>query len=678
MKPELRLSRGMRQLLPIFLTVIVGCSGPATDNDRSLAAGNAVNVPMAANSSVSAIEFAKRLNLSLLPVDSVPDYSRRVYGIYLKQLDPTRIYFLNSDISEFDPDSTQLWPELQSGSLFTGRQIFDRYLRRMQERHEYAMDLLRNHYDALSIEKNEYVDERGDNTPWLQSIDQSNHAWQKKVRLEKLELTLAGIPPNEIKQQLLSRHELRLQYLAKGMDKDFMEIFFNSFALALDPHNRFFSTKNVAPADLSLVGIGAVLKLNLDHVEVNGLVRGGPAEGKLQVGDLIEAVSRDGVNYKSIVGWRLDDAVNEIRGQKNTTLYAKVRPGLRSNEMRTVAIERREVQLSDFSVSGKLVQRSRNGIGYTLGVIRVPSFYVDFSCLQRGEKDCKAASRDLSKVINELGDDGAQGLILDLRNNGGGALQEANALAGLFLPQGPTFQVKSRNSVDTLTNPHADRSYKGRLVVLVNRASAAASEIVAGTLRDYQVAVVVGENTFGMGSAQSLQTVPEGQLKITRGEYYRMTGQGFNVVGVTPDVMLPSTTLHSEVGETSLPFHSQANRIAPLEFNPVQDLGALIPKLAAQSTLRRAQDPDFIAISKLKDQVQRENSKTKFSLDRSVSLKERDQENAQRLAIENARRKQAGLPLVDEVSSQSEKMLVDAAWQTEAENVLMDWMALSD
>ena len=408
---------------------------------------------------------------------------------------------------------------------------------------------------------------------------------------------------------------------------------------------------------LSFEGIGAILQIDDEYAKVARLVPAGPADkqGQLRPSDLIIGVGQgDEGPIEDVVGWRLDEIVDLIRGPQNTTVRLEVIPGKgKTDERRVVPIQRNEVKLEEQAAQKEIIEfEDESEVKHRIGVIVIPAFYIDFEAYRRGDKNYRSTTRDVKRLIDELVAAGVEGLVIDLRDNGGGSLQEANQLTGLFIEYGPTVQIRSAESrVWRDGKRRRSNYYEGPLAVMINRLSASASEIFAGAIQDYGRGIVVGEQSFGKGTVQSLVPLQEGQLKITESKFYRISGGSTQHKGVLPDIDYPSVFDPAQIGESALDNALSWDQISPARFNRYQDYNTILPGLMARHQQRAANDPDY---RYLEDQVEMAREARKVSalpLQESGRLAMRDEQEAKALAIENRRRSAKGLATLESLAS---------------------------
>jgi len=592
--------------------------------------------------------------------------SSLVLDRFLEQLDGSRSYFLASDIAEFERFRYQLDDAVTAGQLEPVFTIFNRFQQRNRERVAYALELLKTEPD-FTID--EYFEFDRSKAPWPKSVDELNELWRKRVKSDAVSLMLTEKTWQETRDILQKRYERVLKRNEQVTSDDIFELFMNSFAHVFDPHSSYFSPRNSEEykiqMSLSYEGIGASLQLVDDYVTVLNVLPGGPAavSGELSANDRIIAVG-EGKKGKmvDVIGWRLDDVVQIIRGKVGTTVRLQILPSgaAPGSAEKIVELVRNKVTLEAQAAQKEVRKIERDGREVPVGVINVPSFYQDFEAKSSGAKDYRSTTRDVRKLIDELKAEGVEALIIDLRGNGGGHLTEATALSGLFIPQGPIVQLRETGGrVEVLDDPEPSVAWDGPLVVLVDRFSASASEIFAAAIQDYGRGLVVGQQTFGKGSVQNLYPLDRyalgtdpgfGQLTVTIGKYYRVTGESTQHRGVQPDISMPTAISIEEVGESTRESALPWDRIRPVEFGRDTTLTQAIATLAQRHEERVAKDPDFRLLLADLESYEKVRTQKRLSLNLQTRMEERQRLEKERLERENQRRAARGLPAISKLS----------------------------
>jgi carboxyl-terminal processing protease len=595
--------------------------------------------------------------------ESVDDeLSAEVLDAYIESLDSNRMYLLASDIEAFHKYRDKVDDMVGTKPMNPVFDMFEVYRTRARERLAYALKLLETEPDFAV--KEDYVFDRTD-MGWAESEAELNELWRQRVKNDALTLVLAEKEWPEVQETLHKRYTRFLKRMDQVKSDDVFETFMNAFAHTLDPHSSYLSPRNSEEyriaMSLSYFGIGASLQTEDDYVKVINIIPGGPADidGRLQPDDRITGVAQgeDG-KLVDVVGWRLDDVVQLIRGPADTVVQLQILPGgaLPGSPPKTISLTRNQVKLEEQAAKSEIVTIPKDGRQWSIGVIEVPSFYRDYRALSNGDEDYTSTTKDVKRLIGELEKKGVDGLIIDLRDNGGGHLTEATALSGLFIDNGPVVQLRSSNGrISRLDDPDPVPrvAYSGPLAVLVNRYSASASEIFAAAIQDYKRGVIIGQQTFGKGTVQNLYSLdqyvnrPEGeglgQLTLTIGKYYRVTGESTQHRGVTPDIPLPSPIDAELVGESVRDSALPWDEIQTTRFEPGAPLEATISTLTASHLSRSKDDPDYqYLLGGIQDVAEIRARKT-VSLNLAERRQEREDEMNRRLERENTRRAALGL-----------------------------------
>src|SRR5271163_3834169 len=521
---------------------------------------------------------------------------------YLDAIDGGRSYFYASDIAEFERYRYELDDAIKTGDVEPAFVIFRRYQQRSRERMAYAIDLLNKRPD-FDVEESFNFDREKE--PWPANTVEMNELWRKRVKNDELSLVTAGKTWNDAADILRKRYEHVEKRMDQSKPEDVFEAFMNAFVLSLDPHSNYFSARNSEEYNiqmsLSYEGIGASLQLTDDYVTVIDVIAGGPAavSGKLAANDRITAVGEGkSGDLVDVIGWRLDDVVQKIRGPGGTVVRLQLLPAgaAPGTAQKVIEFTRNRVSLEAQASHKAMRTVTRNGRDVKIGIITVPSFYQDYDASRAGATDFRSTTRDVQRLIGELRKDGSEVLIMDLRANGGGYLPEAESLTGLFIDRGPVVQLRdTAGHIEVDDDPNPAIFYSGPLIVLVDRFSASASEIFAGAIQDYGRGLIVGQQTYGKGTVQNAHPLnytnfgrkPElGQLNVTIGKYYRITGESTQDRGVTPDIAilsaqdrgvtpdiaLPSLIDATEVGESTRDRALPWDHIEPASFKVEGDL----------------------------------------------------------------------------------------------------------
>jgi len=595
------------------------------------------------------------------------ELSSKLLDSYISSLDPTRSYFYQSDIKEFEALRYKLDDELKANRVASGYFIYNRFQQRALERVDYAINRLSS-TQPFVYTLNEKFETNREDSPWVTSQEDMDDLWRKRLKSTLLNLTLEDTSNEEAKEKLSKRYKNQLSRLEQTNSEDVFQVYMNNLTRLYDPHTAYFSPRNSENfkinMSLSLQGIGAVLQTEDEFTKIVRLVPSGPADktGKLKANDRIVGVGQgQNSEIEDIVGWRLDDVVQKIRGAKGTQVRLQIvgNDG-KAKERKTVLITRDKVKLEDQAAQKQIVNTTVDGQNYKVGVIEVPTFYIDFAAAQRGDKDYKSTTRDVKKLIEELKDENIDGLVMDLRNNGGGALQEANQLAGLFLRLGATVQIKYANgSVAPLYDRDPEITYTGPLAVIVNRQSASASEIFAGAIQDHHRGVIIGNQTFGKGTVQTLSPLKHGQLKLTNAKFYRISGESTQNKGVMPDVPFPDLIDKDEYGESALDHALPWDTVRPVKGFSELDLDKLFAELRNRYQQRTEKLADFNFMKEKIEHNEKIRNNTIVSLNKIEYKKALESEKKWLIDAENKRRKSTNQPFISTIEELEESLEKD-------------------
>ena len=612
---------------------------------------------------------------------------------YLDDLDFGRAYFLASDIAEFEKYRDTLDDALRKGDLQPAYNIFNIYLRRLVERTARIQALLQQDF-RFDVDESLEVDRK--NASWAKSTAELDDFWRKRLKHELLTLMLSGKDRTAARELLVKRYDNRLRQAQQSNSDDVFQLYMNAVAQAFDPHTAYFSPRNTENFNiqmrLSLEGIGCVLRMDEEMVTVVELVAGGPADLSQQIkaGDRIVAVAQgDNDPWVDVVGWRLDDVVERIRGQRGTVVRLKVLPGKTGAAAeKTVRLVRDTIKLEKQAAKSEIkMVGGPDGRNLRIGVITIPAFYSDFDAARRGDPNFRSTTRDVRRLLSELNGK-VDGLVLDLRENGGGSLQEAVDLTGLFIGEGPVVQVRNvGGGVEIEKDSEPGRVYTGPLAVLVDHASASASEIFAGAIQDYGRGLVIGDPTFGKGTVQTLVDLnrftrsrdPQGQLKLTIAKFYRVNGSSTQHRGVRPDIAIPSAVDSAEVGESAQKNALPWDEIAAARYRGDRGILALTPELTRRHQTRVAGDPDYQAFLRDLEFTRQQQDKTTVSLLESQRRIERERIEAWQRDRENRYRILKSLPPLqpgDEIPAGKDSAIPDAALE-ESARIVADLIVLS-
>ncbi len=616
-----------------------------------------------------------------------------IYSKYLDDIDHNKMYFLASDVAQFDKYKNSFDEFLTKDDLDVPFEIYNRFRKRYQERSAYIHDLL-GKPEPFDFTKDESLNMDREKAAWAQSKEELNDTWRKYIKSEALDLKLTGKADTAVVNTLRDRYKTRDRALARIRTEQVFQMYMNAYAESLDPHTNYF-----APADAdrfkqdmsqSLEGIGALLREEDNYIKIVDVIPGGPAfKGKqLKKEDRIMGVAQgDEGKYVDIVGWFVDDAVKLIKGPKGTVVRLQVlaADALPNASPREIRIVREKVKLEEQRAKSEIVSVNQGGKTMKIGVIDIPLFYRDFEGAQRREKEFASTTRDVQKLMDQLRKDGVEGIVIDLRNNGGGSLIEAVSLTGLFIEKGPVVQVKeSMGDVEINSDTDPSIAYDGPLAVMVNRFSASASEIFAAAIQDYKRGVIIGEQTYGKGTVQSLinlnqwmpkESDPLGDVKMTVAKFYRVNGSSTQLRGVMPDLELPSAFKLNEYGEGSQPSALPWDQIASTRFEVTDNVNdKMISRLRDKYNQRLRSDEE------LKKLVEDLASFRKAREDKSVSLqidkrrKERAEAEKKRDAVNSLEEEETEENTTTGVTPAKKKDI----YLTEASRILADMVTIAN
>ena len=599
--------------------------------------------------------------------------SSQVYDRYLDMLDGSHSYFLQSDLKELEPLRTRLGDAIRSGAVEPAFTIYRRLLERNRGEIRAAIASL-DHQPDFTVDESYNFDRT--KAPWPASEDEQADIWRKRVKNDALSLLLANKSWDEARDVLKKRYERLLKRVDQVTADDVFENFMNAYLHVYDPHSNYFAPHSSEEYDiamkLSYVGIGATLQAVDDYVTIVNVIPGGPAavSGLVKANDRITAVAQGKAEFADVVGWRLDDVVQLIRGPAGTVVRLQILPAGASPGSKEQVYEftRNKITLESQASKKKIETVSIGGRDRKVGVIDVPSFYQDFDAKVNGDKEYRSTTRDVARLIEELKAEKVEGLVIDLRGNGGGNLSEAQGLVGLFIRKGPVVQVRETSGeIEVLDDPEPNAAWDGPLVVLVDRSSASASEIFSAAIQDYGRGLIVGQQTFGKGTVQNLYPLDRwalganagyGELTVTMGKYYRVTGDSVQNRGVMPEIALPSLISPAEVGESTRDSALPWDQIRAAEFAPDRSsLGVALDTITQAHAQRMQTDPDLKALVGDADAVEKMRQTKTVSLNLAERKAERERLDTERLARINARREshgEAALKSLEELNPEKE------------------------
>ncbi len=584
------------------------------------------------------------------PVKLDDTSSAKIFDNYIKLLDNQRIFFLQADIDHFSDSRTKLDDAILKEDLSIPFVIFNVYQQRIVERTNYARSLLKKDFNFDKVEGYQFSREK---EAWAQSQDEINDLWRKRVKNDWLRLKMAGKDDKSIVGTLNKRYENTLNSIAKIKNDDVFQSFMNAYTMTVDPHTNYFGIRASEDFDismkLSLVGIGAVLQDKDEYTTIRELVTGGPAalSGKLKVGDRIVGVGQSEKKAATdVMGWRLDDTVALIRGAENSVVVLDILPAEAGpdGKHKFITLIRKKISLEQQAAKKSIIEVKDGNDTRQIGVITLPVFYQDFGARQNGDKNYKSATRDVKRLLEELKKAKVDSVLVDLRDNGGGSLDEAIELTGLFVDTGPVLQERDMKGVIKVdSDMNAGVTWDGPLGILINRASASASEIFAAAIQDYGRGVIIGEQSFGKGTVQSVVDLDQlvkneqpkfGEVKMTVAQFFRINGSTTQLRGVMPDISLPSATDPESFGESSYENALPWSRIKAADYVPAGDLKNLIPLLINSHQARINKDKDFQYLNEDIADFNIQRKQNLISLNENERRKERETQEARLSARE--------------------------------------------
>ena len=606
--------------------------------------------------SQTAMEIIETLSSKHYKKQLVDDnFSSRLLDSYFDALDPVKVYFLKSDVAQFEASRYSFDEALEDGDLAQGFAIFNLFRERISGRLESNITLLESDF-SFDFSLEETINHDRDSRSLMTNEAEADDYWRKRMKDSLLRLVLSGKEPDAARELLRKRYANQLKQLARQDADDAVQGFINVLAGIYDPHTSYLAPRTLEnfniSMSLSLEGIGAVLQMEDEFTKIVRIVPGGPADkqGTLAAEDKIIGVAQDDADMVDVIGWRLDDVVDLIRGKKDSRVRLEVIPSTSEGGDKTtvVAIIRDKVKLEEQAAKSEVIELQQGDENFRAGVITVPAFYMDFEAYRQRDPNFKSTSRDVMKLIIDLKKEGVDGIILDLRNNGGGSLYEATSLTDLFIHPGPVVQIRHADQHVSREQRARQRPfYDGPLIVLINRLSASASEIFAGAIQDYGRGLVAGSTSFGKGTVQVLAPLKQGRLKLTESKFYRVSGQSTQHRGVVPDIAFPSYFDLEEVGESSQDNALPWDSIREVRHRMYEDFDPLLSVLKTQHQLRVETDPDWQFMLDEIAIISEQRELQTFTLNKASREQLKEQREEKWLAIENTRRQKRNEPVFE-------------------------------
>ena len=572
------------------------------------------------------------------------NFNERYFEAIIEKLDKEKNLFIEKEVQSYIKKSRDVIDG--DFDIKLAYELINLYFDRLTDFFKYQIDLIEE--NTFDFSKKEYLDIYYEDNQWQSNFNDLYKLWKLETKNDLLVAKLSDSSNSEPSNDLIKRYKNRIRRITQQKEEDIFSLAINILSNQFDPHSTYLSPRSAEDFDvnmsLKLNGIGALLGEEDDYTKIISLVPGGPAEksGKINPEDRITKIRQIGTdNYQDVIGWRIDEVVDLIRGEAGTEVEIEfISFDSSSDSTKLVTLKREEIKLEDRAAKSEIININNNKIG----IIDLPSFYIDFNEYQNRVKDYRSSSNDVKKILNDFNASNVDAVILDLRNNGGGALIEANKIIGLFVSSGPTVQVKqSRGYIQPYGASRAVQVWDKPMLVLVNRYSASASEIVAGAIQDYKRGFVVGQRTFGKGTVQSLESLSEGQIKITESKYYRINGMSTQNKGVIPDIELPVTWDIESVGESSYPTAMEWDVIRPYRHKKFKINPDLIEKVIANYEFRLSEEPNLNYLKKVRDRYDLNKNKKKLSLNLEDRKIQKELRKDWLLSIENERRLKVGL-----------------------------------
>lgn len=682
-------------LIPLSLLVVVFLHGKTQGKLEVATYQQGDLQPTDTQRKVERLVFGILSNYHYRKVPVNDSLSSKIFDAYLKNLDPNKVYFLASDIEEVEKYRFTIDEQLNLGDLTSAFQIYNLYQKRMLERFAYVDKIIKQPMDFTLDET--YQPDR-EKVAWAKSSADLDDYWRKDVKRQLVDWKIGGKADTTAVRELNDRYKRSAKYMARTRAEDVFQVFMNAYTESIDPHTSYMIPKAAQEFNKDMAqsfeGIGATLRLEGDYVTIQDLVPGGPAFRSKQINpkDRIVGVAQgDEGAFVDVIGWFTDDAVKLIRGPKGTVVRLKILPGsgVTGSPTSEVRIVREKIKLEEQTAKKEILNFKQGASTYKLGLITIPMFYRDFEGARKREADFKSTSADVRKFLNEFKQEGIDGLVIDLRNNGGGSLIEAVELTGLFIPKGPVVQ---RKQSDGKISQEVDRDpmqvYGGPMAIMINRFSASASEIFAAAIQDYKRGIIVGEQSYGKGTVQSVidldnymanEKDPVGQLKITLEKFYRVNGSSTQHKGVSPDFALPSAFSAEEFGESSQPSALPWDMIPTTAYTPTNNIVApTLAQLQAAFQARLKTKPDLIKLKQDFERWKKIKEQNSISLNMEKRKKELDEQKKkpdESQAIMDALGATEETPADKDKKEKAADKHAKDAYLKETQQILSDWIS---
>ena len=621
----------------IYILIIIFSIGVSSDNYNKIdLSENKRNLSNEIFNKLEKEHYLKKIDKN--------NFNKKYFDAIIERLDENKNLFIADEVQKFIKES-EVFTE-NDFDIELAYELINLYFQRLVDFSNFQIKLIEeNNFD---FSKEDYLDIFYEDNQWQSNFDDLKNLWRLETKNDYLVIKLSESSSVKPQNDLIKRYKNRIRRISQQKEEDIFSLAINILTNQFDPHSSYLSPRSAEDFDLNmslkLSGIGALLGVEDDYTKIINLVPGGPAEksGKINPEDKITRIRQIGSpNYTDVVGWRIDEVVDLIRGEAGTEVEIEfISFESNSDSTKLVTLKREEIKLEDRAAKSEIVNVNDSRIG----IIDLPSFYIDFNEYQKKSKEYRSSSMDVQNILRNFNDSNVDAVILDLRNNGGGALIEANKIIGLFVSSGPTVQVKqSRGFIQPYGSSRAIQIWDKPLLVLVNRYSASASEIVAGAIQDYKRGIVVGQRTFGKGTVQSLEDLSEGQIKITESKYYRVNGMSTQNKGVTPDIELPVTWDIDTVGESSYPTAMSWDVIRPYRHKKFKMDSKIIEEVIAKYELRLDEEPNLNYLKKVRNRYDLNKNKKLLSLNFEERKIQKELRKSWLLEIENNRRVAIGL-----------------------------------
>ncbi len=606
--------------------------------------------------------FQKMTNEHFFNDKNLSSINSKIFNALVERLDSQKIYFTKREIdsfrnkfSNFDNPSRYKKTPLCSINLKSNYEFITLYFNRLIEATNFQLKEINE--KKFDFTKNEKIIIDDDQKKWHRSKYELRKSWKRLAKNDVLTSVLAEKEINEATDTIEKRYKNRLRRISQRNEEDIFSISMNNLTSFFDPHSSYFSPKSAEDFEmtmsLKLEGIGALLTTEDDYPTIVSIVPGGPAEktGRINPDDKIVKISQVGNSNSTpvdVVGWRIDEVVQLIRGKAGTKVNLELIPAKTEDfsERKFVTITREEVKLEEQAAKSRIIEIEKNMQKIKIGIIDLPTFYIDFSAWRNRDPNFRSSSKDVETILTQFNNQDVEGVLLDLRGNSGGSLYEANKLIGLFVSSGATLQVKESNgNIRPWGDIRAKHLWKKPLAVMVDRYSASASEIFAGAIQDYQRGIIIGQKTFGKGTVQKLDDLSSGQIKITESKFYRITGAGMQNKGIHPDITLPSAWDVEEIGESSFDTALPWDEIKPVRFQKFSMGSSLISQLNDEHLIRVNQNPNLQYILDIRERYEIQKNKEVISLNLSNRIYEKEERQVWALNVENKRRASLNLEI---------------------------------